>query len=118
MIDTTSVEEVKGSQKVQDIKESHKLTRLRESQIHLSQSTCRQEIYTFFNTNYNFLVISMLSKRERRFIAQVINGTTIGKSGLRLITPSVRSRVSDYMLAFGDKIKITFKTKEDDQMLK
>ena len=34
------------------------------------------------------------------------------------MAPSVRSRVSDYMLAFGDKIKITFKTKEDDPMLK
>ena len=118
MIDTTTVEEVKRSQEVQDFIESGKLARIRACQLHLSQSACRQEIYAFFNPNFNFNTISVLSKRERIFIALVINGKKYGKSVLRLNTPSVKTRVSDYMLAFGDLIKITFNVKEDDPMLK
>ena len=81
-------------------------------------STCRQEIYSFFEINYNFLVISKLSKKERSLIATVVNGKLYAVSTLRLIVPSIRSRVSDYMLAFGDFIRITFKTKKNDPLIK
>ena len=80
---------------------------------------CRQEIYFFFDTNFNFRVIAKLNKKERIFIAQVINGDAYGTSNLLLIVPSfIRIRVSDYMLTFGDFISVKVEAEEKDPMFK
>ena len=81
---------------------------------------CRQEIYFFFETNFNFRIIAKLNKKERIFIARVINGDAYGTSNLFVIVPSykLRIRVSDYMLTFGDFISVKVEAEEKDPMFK
>ena len=112
MINLTTVEEVKGDQQVHET-----LAKLRDVQKRLSYCTGRQEIYYFFANNFNFTVISRLSKREKDFIFKIVNGKAKYSSMLYLMTPSVGARVSEYMLSFGKYIHVKFLAKEENPLL-
>ena len=113
LINTTTVEEVKGDQQVHET-----LATLRDVKKRLSYCAGRQEIYYYFDVNFNFRVIAKLNKKERNYIATIVKGTEYGESILCLIIPSVRSRVSEYMLAFGDYISVKVEAEEKDPMFK